>query len=251
MPDHFFIVGAQRTGTTYLYTLLDEHPDIDMAKPARPEPKFFLDETRVAKGPDAYIEQYFDTTANPKCRGEKSTTYIEREDAAMRIAQLFPDARILMVLRDPIERAISNYAFSRANDFEDLEMWEAFTSEEARITQFDGAVVSASPFAYLRRGRYIDCIRIYEKHFKRDHLHIVLHEDLVDGGNGIARVYDFLGVDTTFTPPSLGKTINPNPQKAGELTKEQYEVLAKEFAPYSQALAKHTGLDLSPWPSLR
>ena len=59
MPDHFVIVGAQRSGTTYLYGLLDEHPEIEMARPVRPEPKFFLDYERYALGRDAYEAQLF------------------------------------------------------------------------------------------------------------------------------------------------------------------------------------------------
>ena len=57
MTNHFFIVGAQRCGTTYLYNLLDEHPEIEMAKPVKPEPKFFMKDDLFEKGLDFYKEK--------------------------------------------------------------------------------------------------------------------------------------------------------------------------------------------------
>ena len=59
MTEHFFIIGAQRSGTTYLYHLLDEHPEICMARPLRPEPKFFLKNELYARGLEYYETCYF------------------------------------------------------------------------------------------------------------------------------------------------------------------------------------------------
>ena len=59
MTRHFFIAGAQRSGTTYLYRLLDEHPEIEMAKPERPEPKFFLLDELHARGLKFYENHFF------------------------------------------------------------------------------------------------------------------------------------------------------------------------------------------------
>jgi hypothetical protein len=75
MHDHFVIIGAQRCGTTFLSHLLDEHPDVEMAKPFRPEPKFFLDEEQFARGLDYYDRRFF-TEDRTRVRGEKSTSYI-------------------------------------------------------------------------------------------------------------------------------------------------------------------------------
>src|SRR6266576_1930600 len=107
MHDHFVIVGAQRCGTTYLYRLLDEHPEIEMAKPLWPEPKFFLDDERYPLGLPYYESQFF-SEPETRVRGEKSTSYIESETAAQRIKATLPEAAVLVVLRDPVLRAISN-----------------------------------------------------------------------------------------------------------------------------------------------
>lgn len=75
---HLFIVGAQRSGSTYLYELLDSHPEVSMAHPVRPEPKFFLNAQRVSLGIAHYIDAHFaDRKVGGLYLGEKSTSYIE------------------------------------------------------------------------------------------------------------------------------------------------------------------------------
>ncbi|MBA2558792.1 MAG: sulfotransferase, partial [Propionibacteriales bacterium] len=59
MTRHLLVIGAQRCGTTYLHSILDSHPDITMARPARPEPKVFMSDQLVARGLDWYRETYF------------------------------------------------------------------------------------------------------------------------------------------------------------------------------------------------
>ena len=149
MIKHFFIAGAQRCGTTYLYTLLDEHPEIEMAKPFKPEPKFFLKDSLFSKGLSYYESHFFGSKPSAWLQGEKSTTYIESETAAKHIVHAFPDAKILIVLRNPIERAISNYWFSVNNGIETAPIEEAFINEEQRRLNYDHSRFSTSPFVYL------------------------------------------------------------------------------------------------------
>ena len=73
---HFFIVGAQRSGTSYLYRVLDEHPKICMSKPMRPEPKYFIDKDVSDIDLSDYYEEYFhECDSAVEVYGEKSTTY--------------------------------------------------------------------------------------------------------------------------------------------------------------------------------
>src|SRR5262245_14449285 len=166
MIEHFFVVGAQRSGTTYLYYMLDEHPEIEMAKPIRPEPKFFMQDVFLESQPKDYERIYFGAKSDAQFRGEKTASYIESPLAAKRIAQWYPNAKILFLLREPIARAISNYHFSAANKLETLPLEEAIRTEEQRRENYDHDRISASPFAYLQRGIYIDYIRVYEQFFK-------------------------------------------------------------------------------------
>ena len=243
--EHFFVVGAQRSGTTYLYELLDAHPEIEMARPVRPEPKFFLHEATRDLGAADYEAACFDPGSTARVRGEKSTSYIESEAAAERIRAVFPDARIVFLLREPAARAVSNYRFSVANGLETLSMWDAFAREEDRVGRYDARAVSVSPFAYQQRGHYVDYVDVYARIFPREALHLMLHEDLVRGPDAIAALYAFLGVDSSFRPEVLGQVVNATEGEA--LPAAAVESLRAVFAESNARLAERYGLDLSAW----
>ena len=107
---HLIIIGAQRSGSTFLHALLDKHVDIYMARPVNPEPKYFLRE-------NSNLNEYRNTVfaGAPKSKlylGEKSTSYYEKPEVAGRIKSMIPDAKLVVVLRNPVNRAISNFTFS-------------------------------------------------------------------------------------------------------------------------------------------
>ena len=109
-----FIVGAQRCGTTSVATTLAQHPEVALAQPLRPEPKWFLDPGASDRVP-AYLDTFFgDVGAEVRLRLEKSTSYLESGVARTEIAAAFPDAQLIVVLRDPVDRAVSHYGFSVA-----------------------------------------------------------------------------------------------------------------------------------------
>ncbi|MCZ8293217.1 MAG: sulfotransferase [Hylemonella sp.] len=221
---HLFIVGAQRSGSTYLYQLLDEHPQISMAHPVRPEPKFFLNEQGVAKGPDYYEQTCFaDRKTDALYLGEKSTSYIESPEAATRIQRFFPDARILVILRDPVLRAYSNYRFSAANGLETMSFEAALAAEPERLTtaRFSSSV---SPFAYRQRGHYMDYLDKYLAVFDASQIKVLIFEELVNNLDQVHALYGWLGIDTTHTPPSLSKVVNPAPDGGSDTQ------IAKVFA---------------------
>ena len=244
---HFFLVGAQRSGTTYLYHLLDAHPDIQMARPVRPEPKFFLDEACRSLGRDYYESTFFELDGDARVRGEKSTSYIESRAAAERIREFYPDARILFLLREPVARALSNYRFSVANGLETLPAWEAFEQEGRRRGEYDRSRVSVSPFAYTQRGRYVEYVSMYEEVFGADALHLMLHEDLVGGGDTLTSLYRFLDVSEDFAPPGVGNVMNATQGDPVPLTAAQYAELRGRFEASNAELADRYGLDLSAW----
>ena len=101
-----------------------------MAKPARPEPKHFLAREHRDGDRTEYERKYFDAESTAKVRGEKSTSYLCSEVAARRIHACYPDAKIVIVLREPVARALSNHRFSTAHGFETLSAWEAFERED-------------------------------------------------------------------------------------------------------------------------
>ncbi len=247
MTEYFFIAGAQRSGTSYCYALLAEHPEIEMAKPLRPEPKFFHTDALFERGLDYYTSNFFENKHSAWLRGEKSTSYIESEKAAKRIACCFPKAKILFVLRDPIERAISNYWFTVNSGLETLSISEAFLHEEERWANYDPERFSVSPYAYLRRGRYIDFISTYERYFPWVNIKIILYEQLVGSQETLQAIYTFLEVTSDFTPVSLDTVINKEERLDASVSPNLLQYLTDYFAESKARLEEQFGLDLTIW----
>ena len=108
---HFFIVGAQRSGTTFLYKMLDRCDAICMAKPVFPEPKYFINRELNNFKYESYLNTHFKHKKNEKILGEKGTSYIEYPETSITITKFFENPKIIIALRNPVERAISNYFF--------------------------------------------------------------------------------------------------------------------------------------------
>jgi len=246
MSEHFFIIGAQRSGTTYLYQVLDEHPEIEMAIPVKPEPKFFHVDSLFAKGLEFYQKHYFNNNANTRLYGEKSTTYIESEKAAHRIADCYPRAKILVMLRDPIERAISNYWFSVNGGWETLSIEEAFQREDNRRFDYDSKKTSVSPYAYLKRGCYIDYLLMYESYFPTDNIKVMLYEQLVGSTAYIYDLYTFLGV-SELSPSVLHTQVNKGNKPDTPLSPELHQYLVDYCIEPNTRLAKHLNISLQEW----
>lgn len=244
--DHFIVGGAQRSGTTYLIQLLELHPQIDLARPLRPEPKFFLRDGRTAAEYDAL---FAGPTSVCRLRGEKSTSYLERSDAADRIAALLPEVELVFLLRDPVERAISNYRFSVDHGVETLPIGEAFRGEAARRDDYDRARFSVSPFAYLARGEYERQLQPYARRFGAEKLILVLFEDLVRAPEEtLSALLTRLGADPGLLPRVPRRPVNAS-RSAEEIDVELRRFLVEHFAEHNRRLAGTYGLDLSSWQS--
>ena len=246
VPEHFVVVGAQRCGTTYLYGLLDDHPDIEMAKPLRPEPKFFLDYDQYARGVEYYESQFF-SEPGVRVRGEKSTSYIESEVAMRRIHAMLPDAVVVVVLRDPVERAVSNYRFTAQSGVEDLSLADALHAA-AGDRPWDRSRFSVSPFDYLARGRYVDYLDRLVCHVPREQLSVVLFEELVANTGVTAALYERLGVDPSFRPPGLGLTANASSANDQPIEPALEAWLRDYFLAPNRQLEQFLGRGL-PWAS--
>ncbi len=244
-----FIVGAQRSGTTYLYNVLDSHPHILMAKPVRPEPKFFLKRNEWEKGREYYESLYYSGRLNEhEYIGEKSTSYIEYKKVAGRIKGYYPDARILFILRNPVERAYSNYRFSVDNGIEDLSFSDALLVEKERLlaAQYNSSV---NPFAYVQRGHYIEYIQSYAEVFDKSRINILIHEEFVSNMQAIAALYSWLGVDEGHVPDNYdikfneSDSVNHNEVAMSKL-KSELEML---FVDSNRRLSEYMGRDTPVW----
>ncbi len=188
---NFFIVGAQRTGTTYLYNHLQKHPSICMLGPLRPEPKYFLQPlSKIDKS--KYLKQ-FNNKKPSKALGEKSTTYIESEQTALKIKKLFPDGKIIICLRDPVERALSNYFFSYNSGVETRTLEEVFL-KDIKPPVVDLSKFSANPFSYIERGQYCHYIKKYRDVFPEDQVMITFMENFTNDDNEMTNIFEYLNI---------------------------------------------------------
>jgi Sulfotransferase domain len=249
--ERFFVVGAQRCGTTYLHGVLDAHPEIEMAKPVWPEPKFFIGSSFAEQGVDYYERHFFDPGSTARLKGEKSTSYIEYELAARRIAETYPRSVVVMVFRDPVERAISNYWFSVRNGVETLSMEQAFSTEKERLNDYDGERFSASPFAYLKRGHYARYFRLWNRYFERDQIKMLIFERLVADRTYLRTVYQALRVDPSFVPPNAEDRVNAADGVGNGITPELREFLGDHFRDSIAELCEVIGDRLEEWNAER
>ena len=250
LPD-FVIGGAPRSGTTLLATLLDRHPRLWLAKPLRPEPKFFLVDELYAEGLDRYARWFEDAPADAVV-GEKSTNYLESATAAGRIARDLPDVRLVFVLREPAARAVSNYRWSVMNGMEDEEFERALTLEEEREATLPAGLRYARPHAYLSRSRYATLLRPWLDLLPRNRVLVLRFEELVDdAGTTTARVHEFLGVqprpDLATTADLDASGVNPStaPWEPDPATLRR---LRGRFTDENRALTELLGPEFHAWP---
>jgi hypothetical protein len=243
---HFIIAGAQRSGTTTLYHLLSEHPEILMATPLRPEPKFFLEENAAELGRGEYYRRFFPRYEEFEILGEKSTSYLETPQAAERIKACLPNAKIVILLRDPVRRALSHYRFSCESGLESRTLEEVFSDLVDRKAGPDGAKCSVSPFRYLGRGLYINDIPVYETLFGRENLIILILENFNRSESALSNLYQSVGANPDFKPKSFGVKFNES-EKEEALPPAIQKKLVNYYRKANDLLAARYGLDLAPW----
>jgi hypothetical protein len=243
---HLIVIGGQRCGTTYLHSLLDAHPEIAMARPARPEPKVFLSADSTARGLEWYESTYFSHATSESLLGEKSTSYIEHAGAASRAASVLGEAEIIVLLRDPVARAISNWQFSTENGLERRPLGQALADNLADTQAWDTEATSVSPYAYLERGRYAGYLDVWYTNFPGK-VHVLFFEELVSNHEELAGLYEALSVERSFRPNVLGQRINSSQRSAPELEPGLAARLREYFRESDIVLCKLLGREL-PWP---
>ena len=201
---NFFIIGGQRCGTTWLYKMLDSHPEINMAKPIKPEPKYFLNNTNACK--KKYLKYYFNGVGSGIVLGEKSTSYYESEQAARAIKSCLPESKIIFVVRNPIERAISNYKFSKINGLESRSLEDVFLNRVENNKVIPNT--SVNPFDYIKRGMYSNFIGKYLDIFGGDKIHVACFEKIVHSTEEFRRLLRFLEVNDAFLPSLFSEVVN-------------------------------------------
>jgi hypothetical protein len=204
MFPNFIVIGGQKCGSTYIHDVLEEHPDIYLTPGETP---YFQDpdylETNIID-----FEKLFDKAHNYRLIGIKRPDYLAKDECPARIKKHIPDAKLIVILRNPVSRAIAAYYHYIKGGFAPLR-----TFNEGMKEILNGNLKHEFPRTdeIVEYGFYFKHLQKYFAHFDKQQIHIILLDDLKkDNLNIISQLYDFLGIDSGFMPQ---KSLNKKPQK--------------------------------------
>jgi hypothetical protein len=195
LPD-FLVIGAQKAGTTALYAYLRRHPAI--TGPSWKEVSYF--DRHYARGAAWYRGNF--PLRRGRLVGEASPSYLFHPLAPRRAAALVPDARLIALVRDPVERALSHYHHEVDFGREHLSFEDALEQEEARLAgELERMLADPRYFSrawwdhtYLARGRYAEQLERWYAAFPPEQVLVLANEELAGRpAETYARVLDFLG----------------------------------------------------------
>ncbi len=181
----FVGIGAAKAASSWIYQCLKEHPDICASEPK--ETNFFI--LGNDKQGIEWYKRHFDHCTGEKVRGEFSPKYLAEDDAAEKIHAYFPNAKIIVCLRDPIERFASAAYYRAATGREDALDTRKMIAQENNVE--------------LERGLYYKHLKRFYGLFPAENILVMIYKDIKkDPVAFMQEVYRFLDVDDTFVPPS-------------------------------------------------
>lgn len=209
----FIGIGAARCGTTWISKCLAEHPQICFSKPK--ETGFFNRRVIIFKKPNIFINpekcyseyykkgiegyaKYFSHCKEGQIKGEWTVEYLHEPSVAKNIKKEFPDVKILVSLRNPIDRAYGHFYFAK------------YSQGFERCCQSFEEAFEKHPNFYKYFSLYFSQLKEYFELFPRENILVLIYEDIKkDPLKFIQNIYRFLGVDYSFVPPSLNERVNP------------------------------------------
>jgi len=253
LPD-VVVLGEMRSGTTSLYRYLAEHPQI--LRPWTKELHYF--DRMFARGTAWYRANFPTRTAmlwHAMRHGGKALTYEATPDyliypaAARRIAKTLPRARLIALLRNPVDRAYSHHNLNVRSKLEGHSFEQAIKREPKRLDGERQRALGDEPYptrklrrySYASRGVYVDNLRAYGEYFHREQMLVIKSEDLFEKTQ---ETYDeilrFLGLAPwrLRSPESVNTASYSHEKPAG------YDELREFFAPHNQRLYEYLGRDL-------
>ena len=245
LPD-FLIIGAQKAGTTALYAYLRRHPGI--TGPSWKEVSFF--DRHYSRGEAWYRGNFPNVVrARGKLVGEASPSYVFHPLGAERVRALVPEARLVALVRNPVDRALSHYHHEVALGREPLSFEEALDAEDERLCGEEERLVADPAYfsrawwshAYKARGRYAEQLDRWLAVFPREQLLVVPSEDLAtEPKRTHARVLAFLGAG----PHRLDSYPRVYEREYQPMKAETRERLVAEFEASNRRLYELLGRDL-------
>jgi len=252
LPD-FLVIGTMKGGTTSLYEYLATHPQV---VPASTKEVHYFDAHH--RRSSSWYRSHFPTRASLDQidggrTGESSPFYLYHPLAPARARALVPDARLIALVRDPAERALSHYEHNARYALDPLSFGAALRAEPARLAADDGRLLAGRGgryhphelYSYAARGRYADQLDRWVDAFGRGSMLVIRSDDLFERP---AQVWDevlaFLALDPA--PPPAFANHNPG-TGSSNLDPAIRADLAAHFAAANADLAARYGVDVSTW----
>jgi len=210
MPN-FLIIGAMKSGTTALYYYLEQHPQIYMSPVKEPDFFCFEGEKNLDGNPVTDIDTYralFKSVSGERAIGEASHCYLHEPRAVERIKHYVPEARLIAILRNPVDRAYSHFLHMVRNGTEPLTDFGQALREESGVRR------KRNPQNYIGRGLYYLQLKRYFDRFEHDQIRVYLYEDLSDKPiDTLQDAFRFLEVNDSFVPDvSLKRNVSGYPK---------------------------------------
>jgi hypothetical protein len=214
---NFLVIGAMKAGTTALYYYLRQHPQIYMS-PVK-ETSFFATEGKrldfCGPGDEWWLHNavtdlqayfaLFQGVTHERAIGEASPIYLYIPESSERIRHYLPETKLIAILRDPVERAYSNFLHLVRDGREPFtDFVQALQAEESRIHRNWGW-----GWHYLRKGFYYAQVKRYYDLFDQNQIRIYLYEDFnTSPASTLQDIFDFLDVDRNFVQPNISIRAN-------------------------------------------
>ncbi len=227
----FIGIGAARSGTSWIAQCLSEHPQIFIPKVK--ELEFFNREINVFKknhifndakkcfskydkeGVRGYMKHFLEA-GEDQIKGEWSVKYLHEPEVAEKIKKEFPNVKILVCLRNPIDRAYSQFYFAK------------YKQGFERCCQSFEEGFEKHPNFYYYNSLYYEQLKRYFDLFPLTNILVLIYEDIQKNPlKFIQKIYHFLGVDDTFVPPSLNRKVNPTVKYSYPFLVTMYSLVAK------------------------
>ncbi|TVU53449.1 MAG: tetratricopeptide repeat protein [Arthrospira sp. PLM2.Bin9] len=241
VPPKFMIIGTQKGGTTSLYYYLEKHPQTALS--VIKEIEFWS--RKFDRGLDWYLSHFCTMPkANRVMTGEATPSYLDCQPVAERLFNFYPDIRLIVLLRNPIYRAISHYYHWVNIGWESRDLSTAIAAEINRFKQGNNQVWDC-PHSYLARGIYVEFLKHWLSIFPKANFLILKSEDLYNSPAAtLTRVQKFLGL----TDYSLKTYPKYNSRFYPDVTELWRYKLAKFYEPYNQELEDFLGVKFG-WDS--
>jgi hypothetical protein len=236
------VPGAQKSGTTALHYFLNQHPQI--ALPDQQELHFFDDEEIFAHSVDYQVlHRHFRAIGRSTMAGEVSPSYLYWEPAMERIHTYNPRIKLVILLRNPIDRAFAHWNMQRFKDREPLDFLAALKEEPRRIAQ--PRSIESRRFSYVDRGFYSTQLERVFKFFPREQVMVVKFEQFRDRKQEtLDAIFDFLSVKRLRVSRDRDRNVVPYERA---ITAEERKYLLDVFTADIAKLEQMLGWDLSDW----